>query len=188
MQKVSGNKKTRVLTHKQKCITNSSLQAPLEQTLHLLPQKDCVPLTLAHRPQSFEAANATGDRDAAWTMDRYQRGAVWLREKSAVKSAPKGGGSEQRAGQRGPRDAAHCVPLPRIRSPLDLCSINNSAKWCKVLWYTQKYVKEPPPLFPTLLSRGGRGGGRKLHLVKWSGGISTGRGFLKNFFFFFLSS
>lgn len=67
MQKVSGNKKTRVLTHKQKYIANSSLQAPLGQTLHLLSEKDCVLLTLAHRPQSFEAANAMGDGDTART-------------------------------------------------------------------------------------------------------------------------
>lgn len=72
-----------------------------------------------------------------------------------MKSAPEGGGSEQGAGRRGQRDAAHWVPLPRIRSPLDLRLINNSAKCCKVLWYTQNYVKEPPPLFPTLLSSGG---------------------------------
>lgn len=74
MQKVPGNKKTRVLTHKQKYISNSSLQAPLEQTLHLLPQKSSVLLTLAHRPQSSEAANATGDGNAVWMMGTYQRG------------------------------------------------------------------------------------------------------------------
>lgn len=43
MQKVSGNKKTRVLTHQHKYIANSSLQAPAEQASHLLPQKDRVP-------------------------------------------------------------------------------------------------------------------------------------------------
>lgn len=79
MQKVSGNKKTRVLTHKQKCIANSSLQAPLEQTLHLLSRKDRVPLTLAHRPQSFEAANATGDGGRCADDEQVSKGSCLTR-------------------------------------------------------------------------------------------------------------
>lgn len=95
MQKVSGNKKTRVLTHKQQYISNSNLQAPLEQTLHLRPQKNSVLLMLAHRPQSFEATSAIGDGDAVWMMGTYQRGDICV----GVRSAPSGGGSEQEGGQ-----------------------------------------------------------------------------------------
>lgn len=96
MQKVSGNKKTRVLTHKQKHISNSSLQATLEQTLHLLPQKNSVLLMLAHRPQSSEATNAIGDGDIVWVMGTYQRGDACF---GGVGSAPEGGGSEQNGGR-----------------------------------------------------------------------------------------
>lgn len=96
MQKVSGNKKTRVLTHKQEYISNSSLQAPLEQTLHLLPQKNSVLLMLAHGPQSFGATNAIGEGDAVWMVGTYQREDACS---GGVRSASEGGGSERDGGQ-----------------------------------------------------------------------------------------
>lgn len=176
MQKVSGNKKTRVLTHKQEHITNSRLQAPLQQTLHLHPQKG---LCAAH------AGTLTA---VIWGCRCHQRQGDCVDDGQMSKGSLSDSGvcetcSQGRwmgAVQGGVRDTGHCMPLQRIRSPSNLRLTNYSAKCCKILWDAQKYVKEPPPLFPTLLSSEGR----KLHLLKWCGGISSDRGFLKNFLLF----